>query len=183
MGLEGTILLVGAPASGKTTLCMELSRKLGCKCVSVSELARREGLILEYDDMRDTWVLDVERVRDRIKELLSEDRCLVVETIDPSAVPGPHVVGIAVRCPPRKLKRRLESRGYKDVKVWENLEYEAVDGPLYDLLRVMDLDKVIEVNGCSEDLRGEIEYVLNKMRYEGEFEKRFNWTDEFMGML
>ncbi len=183
MDLEGVILIVGAPASGKTTICRELANRMKCKCVSISELARKEGLTLTYDEARDTWVLDVKQVRKRVSELLTREKCLIIETIDPYSVPGPYILGIAVRCPPMELKKRLKSRGYKEVKVRENLEYEVIDGPLYDLLRVMNLDRIVEINGCSKDLIKEIEYVLERIENGGRFKKRFDWTEEFMKML
>jgi len=183
MELEGVILIVGAPASGKTTICRELSGILGCPCISVSELARDEGLVSEYDDIRDTWVLDEERVRLRIEELLKSSRCLLVETVDPLAVPGPYILGIAVRCPPKELRKRLEARGYKREKVLENLEYEVVDGPLYDLLRVLELERIVEVNGCTPDVKEELDYIVDRLRSKRKFEKRFNWTTEFIDML
>ena len=81
------------------------------------------------------------------------------------------------------LKDRLEERGYPEDKVRENLEYEVIDGPLYDLISLMDLNMVVEVNGCSNDLENEVNLILKKLEKKEGFVKRFNWIDDFMSII
>ncbi len=180
---SGLIVVLGAPASGKSTLRQRLAEVLGCHHISVGDLAKEKGYILGRDEERDSLILDEDSIREEISSILQLEECLIVETISPYAIPPDDVVlVVVVRCRPSILLERLRSRGYNHPKIRENVEYEAIDGPLQDALEIVDSNKIVQVDGCGGDLDREIEYVL--MKLEGrDISRRFNWTEDFMSIL
>ncbi len=181
--LSGLVVVIGAPASGKSTLCKKLAEVLGCRCINVGDMAKERGYIQGRDNDRDTLILNEESIREEISKILETEMCLVVETISPFAVPADKVVlVVVVRCKPSALFDRLRLRGYHYLKVRENVEYEAIDGPLQDALEIAEWDKIVQVDGCSDDLDEEVKWVL--MKLEGRSRNRkFNWTEDFMSLL
>ncbi len=180
---SGLIVVLGAPASGKSTLCRRLAEVMGCPHINVGDLAKERGYTLGKDEERDTLILDEDSIRREISKILEREGCLVVETISPYAIPPSDVIlVVVVRCKPSILLERLRSRGYNHLKIRENVEYEAIDGPLQDALEIAGWDRIIQVDGCGGDLDREIEHVL--MKLEGrEISRRFDWTEDFMSIL
>ncbi|MDK2372223.1 MAG: AAA family ATPase [Candidatus Korarchaeota archaeon] len=174
---------MGAPASGKSTLCRRLAEVLGCRHINVGDMAEERGYILGRDEERDTLILDDDGIQEEISKILRVEKCLIVETISPYAIPQENVVlVVVVRCRPSVLLERLKSRGYRSLKIRENVEYEAIDGPLQDALEIADWDRIVQVDGCSGDLDLEVEHIL--MKLEGkDASRKFNWTNDFMSLL
>ncbi len=182
-GPSGLIVVIGAPASGKSTLCRRLAEVLGCRHINVGDIAKDRGYTLGRDEERDTLILDEDNIREEISRILRVEKCLVIETISPYAIPQENVIlVVVVRCKPSVLLERLKSRRYSSLKIRENLEYEAIDGPLQDALEIAEWDRIIQVDGCRSDLDNEIENIL--MKLEGKsVGRRFNWTNDFMSLL
>ncbi len=175
----GTIVVLGAPGSGKTVVARALSERLGCGYLSVGALALNKGYIVERDLKRDSYIIDEDRVREEIRKILEEIPCLVVETISPYAIPRERVsLVVVVRCRPSLLLGRLRERGYGPRKMRENIEYEAIDGPLFDAMRIASEERIVEVDGCEGSLEDEINLVLS-----GRSSRRFNWTQDFLSIL
>lgn len=177
---KGIVAVLGAPASGKTVFAKKLSERLGCYYVNVNQLSLEKGYIIEKDFERDSYVLDEGKVREELLRILEERGCLIVETITPYAIPKDSVAFVVVvRCRPSVLLKRLRERGYSREKVRENLEYEAIDGPLFDAMELAPEERIIEVDGCEGNLDEELERIL---KFKGSM-GRFNWTEDFMTIL
>ncbi len=182
--LHGIIVVIGAPGSGKTTLAKRLASEIGCDYLNVGSLAKERGFILGMDHERGSFILDEELISNEIRKLV-DDKCLIVETISPNAVPKDLVIiAVAIRCLPSLLLERLRSRGYSTNKIRENIEYEVIDGPIYDALLITERDKVVEVDGCESELDNEIRVILDFLRGErGRELGRFNWSSDFMSII
>jgi len=182
--LKGIIVVIGAPASGKTTIAKMLSETLNCRYINAGELARERGFLLGEDQVRGSLILDEGPIREEISSLLKESECLIVETISPGAVPREEVVAVvAVRCRPSILIKRLRERGYPSDKVRENLEYEAIDGPLYDGMEITNEDRIIEVDGCEGNLHDELGKIARFLAGERFKLGTFDWSRDFMKLL
>ena len=183
-GLAGLIVILGSPGSGKSTLATMLSEKICCDYIDVGVIVRERGMILGRDDERDALIIDEDAVRSLLLELVEEKRCLVVETVAPGAIPRDKVLlAVAVRCDPRVLTERLKQRGYSKRKIRENLEYEALDGSLFDALEIAPKDRVIEVDGCSSPPEKALREILESLKGSKRKIGRFNWSRRFMEML
>ncbi len=177
INISGLIVVIGAPGSGKTRIAKLIAERLRCKYLNVGELSLEKGYILGRDDERGSYIIDEERVREEISKM--EDT-IVVETISPYAIPRDKVsLVIAVRCRPSILLERLRERGYSKSKIRENLEYEAIDGPLFDAMQIADVSKIIEIDGCE----GSDEEIYDALRGIRKGIGRFNWTQDFLSIL
>jgi adenylate kinase len=83
------------------------------------------------DPARDTFIVDWERGVGEARRLAKESssKCVIVDTVTPTLwleAAEEHVAFIVLlRCHPRELMRRLESRGWRRGKVVENVLAEA----------------------------------------------------------
>lgn len=169
-------MVLGAPGSGKTVVAKALSERLGCEYLNVGALALEKGYVLGKDLERDSYIIDEDKVREELRRILKQNPCLVIETISPYAIPSERVsLVVVVRCRPSLLLGRLRERGYSARKIRENVEYEAIDGPLFDAMEISD--RVVEVDGCEGNLEDEIGLILSGGS------RKFDWTQDFLSIL
>lgn len=144
-----TILVSGVPGVGKTTASRLLADCMGYRLVSVSELAEREGLAAGSDPLRETSVVDLERTRERLAEIIGESEAPVIveghfahDLVPPEEVSHAFVL----RRAPWRLRRELEARGYSEEKVRENVEAELVDVCLAGAVGALGSGRVCEID-------------------------------------
>lgn len=123
------IALTGTPGVGKTTVAQAAQRH-GWRVVDVKAWARQEGAVVAYDEQDQAEVIDVEALAARMppddgSSVLYEGHLSHLLPVDGAWV---------VRCDPRILRPRLQSRGYGARKTVENLEAEALDVILQECL-------------------------------------------------
>jgi adenylate kinase len=177
INISGLIVVIGTPGSGKTRVAKLIAESLGCRYLNVGELSLEKGYVLGRDEERGSYIIDEERVREELSRI--EDT-IVVETISPYAIPQDKVsLVIVVRCRPSILLERLREREYSKSKIRENLEYEAIDGPLFDAMQIADVDKIVEIDGCE----GNDEEIYDALRGIKKGVGRFNWSQDFLSIL
>ncbi len=166
------IALTGTPGTGKTTVA-ELLKKRGHKVISVIEMARRYGCIL--DEEGGEVEIDVEK--------LSQFRFDGIVEGHLSHYLRPDVT-IVLRCNPLILKERLEGRGWDEEKLMENVEAELLDVILVEAIEmnsnVYEIDTtfmtVEEVADAVESIisGGSEEYRPGKIDWLSELEDRLD---------
>ena len=114
------VAITGTPGVGKTGVAEALKDKY--EIIHLAELVDR--FTIGYDEERESKIVDEEAMDGyirRIKEkgiLLVEGHLSHLMSVD--AV-------IVLRCHPEELKKRLAKKGWKEKKIGENLEAEALD--------------------------------------------------------
>jgi adenylate kinase len=115
--------LTGTPGCGKTTVAMALAER-GYNVVSLNHLAKNKDCVISYDEDRDTYEVDLEKLDAHIQDELS-DKDLIIEghlahflTLDKL---------IILRCDPIELRRRLASKDWSGAKIKENVDAEIMD--------------------------------------------------------
>jgi len=80
------IVISGTPGVGKSTVAKALSEKLNFKLLHLSSFLIEKKAYSEYDKNRKTYILDEEKAESVIRELLSTENNLVIETVYPALV-------------------------------------------------------------------------------------------------
>ncbi len=163
------ILVTGTPCVGKTSVSRLLASKLNAEYVNLTDLAIREGLISGKDKERDSIIVDENKMRKKLHELIdsSNKKDIVIDGhYAVSVVPKNLVTYIFVlRRDPVELKKLMQSSGFTDRKLWENLASEILDVCLADALNVHSEEKVCELDTSGksvEEIVSEILTVLER---------------------
>ncbi len=153
------VAVTGTPGVGKTTATELLDTDLDV--VHLNDLVRREGLTEGTDTERDSLVVDLEAVSDRLggrDDVLVESH--VAHHLDVDRV-------IVLRCRPETLEARLLDRGETDAKAAENAEAEALDVILSEAADRHGLGSVYEIDTTDRtkaSVTADIEAVLEGER-------------------
>lgn len=126
------IIITGSPGCGKTTISKKVSKKINARCISLNDLASSEDFIEGYDEKRDTYITNTEKLTAHIEKLLNRAKkreigFLIIEGHFADIVPNEYIdMVIILRCHPDILKKRLEKRDYKHQKIKENIQAEIL---------------------------------------------------------
>ena len=166
--VKRVILITGTPCVGKTSVARLLSSKLRALYVNLTDLALKEKLIQGKDKRRNSIIVDEDRMKKRLKELItksSEENVVVDGHYAVNVVPANLVSLVFVlRRDPVELRKLMEQSGFSEKKLHENLASEILDVCLVDALNVVGQRKVCEVNTTGksvEDVAHEIMLLLD----------------------
>jgi adenylate kinase len=133
--------ITGTPGTGKSLVGSELARR-GHTVVHLTDTVGPYGI--GDDEDRDARIIDVDRwaaefvpvdgfVEGHLAHLLPCDRIVVL------------------RCRPDELKKRLSRRKYRDAKIRENADAEAIDVCLIETVEKFSPDQILELDTTSRD--------------------------------
>ena len=167
------ILICGTSGTGKTELAKRL-KEYGFKVIHLPELVIREKLYLNYDEERQSYVIDPQKVIKRIVELeRKSSEPLVVEGIGAEIIPSKYVdLCIVLICEPRELRRRLRLKGFPDEKIEENLEAERLSLIWGEALDKYGNNKVVVLDTTNIGVDDLVKIVLEELKKRGLF-----WRD------
>lgn len=112
--------ITGTPGTGKTSVAKVL-RERGHEVVDLTGYVIEHGLREEYDEQRDTYDVDVDRLNESLagmEGVFFEGHLSHFADVD---------IIIVMRCHPDLLYERLKKRGYPEEKVRENVRAEVLD--------------------------------------------------------
>ncbi len=115
------VAVTGTPGTGKSSSCEVLGHR-GYVVVDLDRVAREGQFIVGRDEARQTDEVDVDALREnlRVPAKIAFLHSHYAHEMDVD-------LAVVLRCSPRVLRRRLESRGWPSAKVQENVEAEAID--------------------------------------------------------
>ncbi|XP_014439559.1 adenylate kinase isoenzyme 6-like [Tupaia chinensis] len=122
------ILLTGTPGVGKTTLGKELASRSGLKYINVGDLAREGQLFDGCDKEYDCPILDEDRVVELENQMREGGVIVDDHGCDFFLEHWFHVVFV-LRTDNNILYKRLETRGYSEKKLKENIQCEIFQVP------------------------------------------------------
>jgi adenylate kinase len=128
--------ITGTPGTGKSMVADELFRR-GHTVVHLVDTVR--PYIIGEDKERDTRVIDIERWA---REFIPVDG--FVEGHFAHRLACDQVV--VLRCRPDELKKRLMKRKYREKKIRENVEAEALDVCLIETVELHDPSSIFELD-------------------------------------
>jgi adenylate kinase len=133
--------ITGTPGTGKSRIGNELARR----GLTVIHLTDTIGpYVTGMDEERDTQIFDVERWAE---EFVPVDG--FVEGHFAHLLPCDRI--IVLRCRPDVLKSRLALRKYREKKIRENAEAEALDSCLIETFERYDPSQILELDTTGRD--------------------------------
>ena len=143
------IIIAGVPGVGKTTVAGALAERLECSVIGVSEFAMQEGTLLGKDEERETEIVDIPRLKEKVTEAVNatEGPIIVEGHYTYDVVPSDLVShALVLRRAPWVLKEELQKRGYSSEKTRENVEAELLDVTLVEAIEALGPDRVCEAD-------------------------------------
>lgn len=114
--------MTGTPGTGKSTVAERLHAK-GWGLLEVNDLAKRHGLLIRKDPLRDSFEVDPVELQAALESEGFEEGLLVGHLSHLLEVD----LIIVLRCHPEVLAARLEKRDWPIAKVRENALAESLD--------------------------------------------------------
>jgi adenylate kinase len=159
------ILVTGTPCVGKTSVARLLASKLDALYVNLTELAVHENLISGKDEERDSIIVDENRMRHKIREIIEgcdQNNIVIDGHYAVSVVPKKFVTYVFVlRRDPVELRKFMEQCGFSGRKLWENLASEILDVCLVDALNIHEKEKVCELDVTGKSVKEVISEILD----------------------
>lgn len=158
------IALTGTPGTGKTTVCEFIKEhskyREKYRIIDLHNLILDEKIYTGRDEIRDTYIADMERLKTRVDEVIGQ----TPEGID-TILEGhishylPSDVIIVLRVSPVALRKRLgKRREYSYAKVKENSDAEALDVILVESVETGK--RVFEINTTDMNLISVVKSVV-----------------------
>ncbi len=143
------IVVTGTPGVGKTAVSQLLAERLDASYINLGEIVKSERLTEGFDRRRATVIVDEDRLKRRMRELI--DQCARNVIVDghyaASIIPKKQVTrAFVLRCHPGQLKERMDEHNFKGMKLWENLAAEILDISLCDAIVSLSRKKVCEID-------------------------------------
>ncbi len=177
------IVVTGTPGTGKTSIGRLLSEKIRGHYINLSDLVLTEKMYVGYDEDRESYIIDEKIVVRKIRELYStiKEDFLIIDTHYPEVVPGDIVYAyIVLRIKPSELKKRLVNRGWKTMKVVENVEAELLGSCSISVRSVGSKAIIVEVDVSNGDPEKVVEKILDSIK-EGKSNDYIDWTIRLQG--
>lgn len=127
-----TIVISGTPGCGKTSVSKKLAERLNAKIIPLNKLAISKTLSPEYDDNRETYIVDTNEflplLKNEIERIQKKNPdFIIIEGHFSDIVPERYINFVFIlRCDPDELYKRLEKKGYKLQKIRENVQAEIL---------------------------------------------------------
>ena len=152
--LPKIIIVTGTPGVGKTVLARLLAKKIGFTFSSLGDLVRKERLHKGFDRKARSYIIDERSVRRKLEGYFEDHRekGIVFETHSVNSIlPKTRgMIAIVLRLDPVILAKRLHARNWPKLKIWENVESEMIDVSLYDSLKVLGKNRVLEIDATGK---------------------------------
>lgn len=177
------IVITGTPGVGKTSASRSLALKLKAAPIHLGELIERERLFSGSDEKRGSLIAEIEKVRERVQQLISssEQRDIIVEghfAVDVLPCEMVHRVFV-LRRNLEELKDILVKRRFEGEKLWENLSAEILDVCLWDAVNLCGVGKVCEVDVTGRCIEKVVDEILSVLEGEKECKVgKIDWLGE-----
>jgi len=157
------ILVTGTPAVGKTTVAKRLAEQLKAQYVNLTDFAKKEQLVSEVDEARDTAIINEAKMRRKLKALIAKAQTdIVVDGHYAAAVTPKAAVSnvFVLRRNPFQLREFMRNRRYDEAKQKENLEAEILDVCLVEALSKQEKSKVCELDITDKTVNETLKEIL-----------------------
>jgi len=172
------IIVTGTPGVGKTSVSLRIAHILNAKYINLANLVKSNKLFLGYDSKLNSYIIDEERTKQIIKELLEKNGRIVIDThiltvFEPKLID----LVIVLRLNPKILLNRLKERNYPLVKIKANIQAEVIGVCLVEALKLFGSNKVVELDVTSKRLEEVVQEVLDAIRHPHKYRPgKVDWS-------
>jgi adenylate kinase len=145
------IALSGTPGTGKSSISA-LLQKEGYNIINLNELAINQGFVNRIENKGITKIIDINKLNRYIDKNYRNDDLFLIEGHASHLLKVIDKV-ILLRCHPKKLKIRLEKKGWNKVKINENIEAETIDIILCEAVELHDKNDIFEIDTTDKNIR------------------------------
>jgi len=152
------ILITGTPGTGKSVLAEKLSEKTGFDLVNEKDFAldSRTGKLKGKE-----VEIDVKEFQKKINEFLKEKKDIIIEGHVLCEMKIKVDLVFVIRTKRKILEKRLEKKGYKEVKIQDNIFCEETDYCKKKALK--NYEKVIEIRN-EKSLASALQKIMKKIK-------------------
>lgn len=152
----------GTPGTGKSSVARELSKELQIPVIELSEFVVNNNLYLYYDAIRNSYVVDEEKLRNSMAKLYRERGAFIivghyVEILERDL----YELVIVLRRNPIELLNILKTRRWPDSKVAENVEAELLSVCTFNAIEELSEDLVVEVDVTSKNVSEVVNEIMD----------------------
>ena len=144
------ILITGTPGVGKTTVSRILAERLDASFIAINELVDEKHLYTGIDQERGYKIVDLNALFkeiDDITERINKSDQVIIEGHLSHFYENSEVV-IVLRANPDVLRDRMNTKGWKEAKITENIEAEIISLCSYEAYEIHG-KKVNEIDTSS----------------------------------
>lgn len=160
------VVISGTPGVGKSAIAKLLTKKLGGIYVNLTEFVLSNKLYIEYDELRNSYIIDEELVRSKIAGIVkSSEGYVIIDSHYGEIIKDDLVEKIFVlRINPSDLLKRLKSRGWHNTKIRENLEVELLGTCTLNALEEHPAHKICEVDVTNKSQNEVVDEIISILR-------------------
>jgi len=161
------LFITGTPGTGKTTISKLLKEQFSFNIVDINRLVNDEKLYTGIDEEKGYKIVNIPALCSKLDDIISclDDReDLLVEGHLSHFCNGADRV-VVLRAHPDILKIRLKNKGFKDAKIAENVEAEALDICAFEAFQRYG-DQASEVDATDKSPQQVVDII--KMIMDGE---------------
>ncbi len=127
--MTAAIIVTGTPGTGKTTVAMQLAKRLKYEYIDVNRIIKNEKLSEGYDRKRLCKIIDIKKLNRILGKIIKNSKKKVVIDSHLSHHLPVELVDMCVvtKCNLKLLNMRLKKRKYPLNKIKENLQCEIFD--------------------------------------------------------
>lgn len=158
------VIVTGTPGTGKTTLAKELANQLDFKYISDKELIKKYDLEEEFDEERQSSIIDEEQFAVALGHEIGEDDVIVDSHLSHFIESHAVALCIVTTCELPTLKKRLEERDYSEEKVRENLDVEIFETCLFEAQELGHNVLQVSTENQSDELIADLVSQIKKLQ-------------------
>ena len=168
-------LLSGTPGTGKTTVAKILEDR-NFFIISIGDFVIKYNLFDGEDKKRNTKIINENKINTFFSKYLNDSNIskpLIFESHYADIIEIPCELAIILRCHPKILEKRLQSRNYSPEKIRENVQAELLGNSTSHMLEKEDLIEkglIFEINSSNltieETANRIIEIIQNPEKFQ-----------------
>lgn len=177
------IALTGTPGVGKTTIATQFKQR-GITTINIIDLAINKKLTQAFDDERDSYIIDTDKLNEYIHQNYStSSQPVILDGHLSHLLPAVDRV-IILRCHPQELRKRLAQKNWKQQKQEENIEAEILDIILCETAKHHKEKNLFEIDTThksSEEVTRDVLNIINNNFKNNEYGiGTVDWSQEIL---